>query len=122
MLTFLNFLLLIVVCQVLDYVLHESNPMQHGLLHPWRTFLVCWNFWGKTLPCLRFALLLFWGCISYGIYSVIWIDRCTIRILHVAPIMLYHTIIWPIVDYYSRPWWGHWCAAVVDLSKYVRVV
>ena len=52
--------------------------------HFWRFF------WGdKALLCLRFVPLLFLGCINYGIYSVPWLVRYTIQILHLVPMMIY---------------------------------
>ena len=63
--------------------------MQHELLHLWKTFLACWFFWEKTLPCLRFVPLLFWECMPYVICSVPCMIRCNRGILHVLPTMLY---------------------------------
>ena len=47
------------------------------------------DFGGETLPCLRFVLLLFLGCMPYGIYSVPWMVTYTSRFLHVVPRMIY---------------------------------
>ena len=60
------------------------------------------NRFGKNLLCLIFILLLFWEHMPYRICSVTLMVLCTIRILHVVPIMIYF---WPIVnDYYFYRW------------------
>ena len=74
---------------VLDYVAHKLSLVRHELLHMWRTFLACWDVWGGTLLYIIFLPLLFWGCISYGIYSVPFLVLCTIRLLCVGPMTLY---------------------------------
>ena len=88
--TCVNLLEWLVVFLVMDSVMHELNPAQNELLHLWRTFLACWTFWGKNIPCLILVPLLFCGCITYGICSVTWLVLCTIRIIHVVKMMLYH--------------------------------
>ena len=44
---------------------------------------------GETLLCLRFVLLLFWGCMPYGIYIFPWMVQYTRRFLHVVPMIIY---------------------------------
>ena len=46
------------------------------------------GFWGETLLCLRFFLLLFCVCMPYGIFSVTLLVLCHIQILHVVNMML----------------------------------
>ena len=44
----------------------------------------------ETLICLIFFRLLFLGCITYGICSVLFLVLCTSHLIHVMPMMLYH--------------------------------
>ena len=48
------------------------------------------NWLGKTLLYQISFPLLSWECITYGIYSVLLLVRCTIRLIHVVPIMQGH--------------------------------
>ena len=45
---------------------------------------------GGALLCLIFVPLLFWVCMPNVICSFPWLVQCTIRILRVVPMMLYH--------------------------------
>ena len=60
----------------------------YEFLHLCRTFVVCWVVLGETLMCMIFFPLLFLGCMSYCICSVLYLVLCTIHILHVVNIML----------------------------------
>ena len=55
----------------------------------WRTSVACWFFFGKTLLCLIFFLILFWGCIHYKFCSVTLLILCNIRLIHAVSMMLY---------------------------------
>ena len=46
------------------------------------------NCFGKTLLCWILSPLLSWKCMPYGVYSVPFLVLCTIRLLHVVPMML----------------------------------
>ena len=83
------FLVWLVGLLVLYYVVHKLNPVRHDLLHLWRKFVACWIVLGKTLLCLIFSLILFLGCIPYGICSFPFLVLCIRRLLHVFPVMLY---------------------------------
>ena len=48
-----------------------------------------WNVLGRTILCLRSVLLLFLGCMNYGICSAPWMVQCTSRVLHVVSTMPY---------------------------------
>ena len=47
------------------------------------------KFLGKTLLCLKYVPLLFWGCMPYIICSAPFMVQYTMRIIHVVPMMLY---------------------------------
>ena len=47
------------------------------------------NFLGKTIMRLIFFPLLFWGCMTYRICSVLLMVLCTIHLLHVLHMMIY---------------------------------
>ena len=84
-----NFLVLLVVLMFMDSIVHKLNPVRHELLHLWRTFVACSIVLGKTILCLIFFTLLFWGCMHYGICSVSLMVLCTIRLLRVVTMLLY---------------------------------
>ena len=55
------FLVWLVCLLVLNYVLHQLNPMRHELLYLWRNILACWIVLGKTVLCLISFTLCFGG-------------------------------------------------------------
>ena len=84
-----DFMVVLVVLMVLDYVGYKWNPVRRVFLHLWRKLLACWIVLGKTLLCLVLIPLLFLGCMPYGVCSVPLMILCTIHILHVVPMMIY---------------------------------
>ena len=47
------------------------------------------NLPGESLLCQRSVTILFWGCMSYGIYIDPWMVQCTIQVIHVVPMMFF---------------------------------
>ena len=84
-----HFLVWLVGFLVLNSVVHKLNPVWHKFLHLCRTSLACWIVLKKALLCLIFSPLLFWGFMTYAIFSVPLMVLCTSRLIHVVPMIIY---------------------------------
>ena len=85
MLPCVHALILLKVLQFMDYVVHILDLVRHDKLHPWKTCVAYYMFWGKMLLCLIFVLILYWVCMLCDTCSVTFMVLFTMRLLHVVP-------------------------------------
>ena len=110
------FLVLLVGYLILGSIVRKLNPVWHELLHMWRTFVACWFFWGKHY-CVWYS---FWSCfrdvcLMASVVYHLWFYVTAVFSMWYP----WWSIIWPIVNYHSCPWWSSRCAVVIKFSKYV---
>ena len=98
-----NVLVLLVGFLVFDYAIHHLNSMQHEFLILWKTFLACWNLWGKLYSVWYSFRSCFWDVSLMG-YAVFHLWYYVLDVFSMWCPWWY--IFWPIVNYYSYPWWG----------------
>ena len=87
----------------MDYAVHRLNPVRDDNLHPWRTSVAYYYYLGKILMCLILSPLLSWGCMPYDTCSVPFMVLCTIRLLHVAP-MMHGNLVYYELPLFSQVW------------------
>ena len=78
-----------------------SGKLGDGLCSSWIKYCAAWivvsleDIFGMSILCRKTLLylilvpLLFWGCMTYGICSVLWMVQCTRNIIHVVIMMIY---------------------------------